>query len=71
MSLSEQKRLVDFLDERLIGFGRIQEILNNQINTLPAYRKSLIHECVTGQRRVTEADVARIEKQAPDEWRMN
>lgn len=22
-----------------------------------AYRKSLIHECVTGQRRVTEADV--------------
>jgi type I restriction enzyme S subunit len=24
--------------------------------TLTAYRKSLIHECVTGQRRVTEAD---------------
>ena len=28
------------------------------IATLTAYRKSLIHECVTGQRRVTEADVA-------------
>ena len=25
-----------------------------------AYRKSLIHECVTGQRRVTEKDVARV-----------
>jgi hypothetical protein len=24
-----------------------------------SYRKSLIHECVTGQRRITEADVAR------------
>ena len=26
---------------------------------LTAYRKSLIHECVTGQRRITEADVRR------------
>jgi hypothetical protein len=24
---------------------------------LTAYRKSLIHECVTGQRRITEADI--------------
>jgi len=30
-----------------------------QIDTLTAYRKSLIHECVTGQRRVTEADSRR------------
>ena len=28
-----------------------------QIETLIAYRKSPIHECVTGQRRVTEADL--------------
>ena len=27
-----------------------------QIATLTAYRKSLIHECVTGQRRISEAD---------------
>jgi hypothetical protein len=33
-----------------------------QIATLTAYRKSLIHECVTGQRRVTEADVARVRR---------
>ena len=26
---------------------------------LAAYRKSLIHECVTGQRRVTDEDVRR------------
>jgi type I restriction enzyme S subunit len=30
-----------------------------QIDTLTAYRKSLIHECVTGQRRVTEVDSRR------------
>ena len=30
-----------------------------QIATLTAYRKSLIHECVTGQRRVTDEDVRR------------
>ena len=28
-----------------------------QIATLIAYRKSLIHECVTGQRRVTDEDL--------------
>jgi len=31
-----------------------------QIAALTAYRKSLIHECVTGQRRVTEADLNRV-----------
>lgn len=29
--------------------------IESQIATLTAYRKSLIHECVTGQRRVTDA----------------
>ena len=29
-----------------------------------AYRKLLIHECVTGQRRVTEAEVPRAEARA-------
>lgn len=35
-------------------------VLNQQMKTLRAYRNSLIHECVTGQRRVTEADLARV-----------
>lgn len=34
--------------------------IQSQIETLIAYRKSLIHECVTGQRRITEADVRRL-----------
>jgi type I restriction enzyme S subunit len=32
-------------------------ILNQQIKTLRTYRKSLIHECVTGKRRISEDDV--------------
>jgi type I restriction enzyme, S subunit len=32
-------------------------VLNRQMKTLRAYRNSLIHECVTGQRRITEADL--------------
>ena len=34
--------------------------IETQIATLTAYRKSLIHECVTGQRRVTESDLNRV-----------
>ena len=37
---------------------RIASGIESQIATLTAYRKSLIHECVTGQRRVTEADLS-------------
>ena len=46
--------------------NQIAQIVNgieSQIATLTAYRKSLIHECVTGQRRITEADVQRAAAQ--------
>ena len=48
-----------FLDAKLAEVKRIDAGIESQIATLVAYRKSLIHECVTGQRRVTEADVTR------------
>jgi len=35
-------------------------VLNKQMEILLAYRKSLIHECVTGKRRVTEAELDRL-----------
>lgn len=38
---------------------RVRDNISAQIDALGAYRKSLIHECVTGQRRVTEADLKR------------
>jgi len=31
---------------------------------LTACRKSLIHECVTGQRRITDADVRRVNSES-------
>ncbi|MGQ0816297.1 MAG: restriction endonuclease subunit S [Gemmatimonadota bacterium] len=39
---------------------RAATIIEAQLSTLIAYRKSLIHECVTGQRRITDDDVKRV-----------
>jgi type I restriction enzyme S subunit len=54
----EQEAICAYLDEKLAEIKRIVAGIESQIATLTAYRKSLIHECVTGQRRVTEADLA-------------
>ena len=35
-------------------------VLNKQMRTLRAYRNSIIHECVTGQRRITELDLSQV-----------
>jgi type I restriction enzyme S subunit len=58
--LEEQGAICDFIDTKLTEIKRLVESIHQQITTLLAYRKSLIHECVTGQRRVTDADVARV-----------
>lgn len=68
-SLDEQERIANFLDEKCkvidaIGSKKpIQSdgarqvgIIDSQLISLQAYRKSLIHECVTGKRRITSAD---------------
>jgi len=55
----EQEAICTFLDAKLAEVKRIDAGIASQITTLVTYRKSLIHECVTGQRRITEADVAR------------
>ena len=47
------------LDKRPDYTPRPSKVLNQQMDTLLAYRKSVIHECVTGQRRVTEEDLRR------------
>ncbi len=55
----EQEAICAHLDAKLTEVKRIVTNIEAQITTLTAYRKSLIHECVTGQRRVTEADIGR------------
>lgn len=59
--LSEQREICTFLDDKLNNIGKISDGIQKQIDTLIAYRKSLIHECVTGQRRITEADLQRVQ----------
>ncbi len=56
--LHEQREIADFVDRKEHEFRTLCAQIERQIATLTAYRKSLIHECVTGQRRVTEADLA-------------
>ena len=56
----EQEKIAEFLDAKAAESRKTKAILNKQIETLIAYRKSLIHECVTGQRRISEADARRI-----------
>lgn len=51
----EQAEIAAFLDAKTAGVRKTKSILAKQIETLAAYRKALIHECVTGQRRVPEA----------------
>ncbi len=51
--LPEQKRIVAFLDGRRAAFDKLKANLQRQIEILEQYRKSLIHECVTGERTVS------------------
>ena len=55
--LKEQAAIAEYLDAKEQEIHLISGTIQTQIATLIAYRKSLIHECVTGQRRITEADV--------------
>jgi type I restriction enzyme S subunit len=56
---AEQEAICGVLDTKLAEVERIVTSIETQIATLTTYRKSLIHECVTGQRRITEADMRR------------
>jgi type I restriction enzyme S subunit len=60
--LTEQEAICAYLETKLGEVKNIVTSIESQIATLTAYRKSLIHECVTGQRRITEADVRQAEK---------
>lgn len=58
--MNEQKEICREIERRAKEVNDVKAAIERQIATLTAYRKSLIHECVTGQRRVTEADVRRV-----------
>ncbi len=55
-----QLRTVANLDAKLAEVKHISGGIESQIAKLIAYRKSLIHECVTGKRRITEVDLKQV-----------
>jgi type I restriction enzyme S subunit len=55
--IEEQREIVAYLDAKTAEASRIGAGIETQVATLTAYRKSLIHECVTGQRRISEVDL--------------
>jgi type I restriction enzyme, S subunit len=72
--VEEQKRITAYLKLSCIAIDAVvsltksnndflqnKGVLNKQMRTLLAYRNSLIHECVTGKRRITEAYLKEIE----------
>lgn len=56
--LHGQHAIYEYLGDKVGELSRVVCCIELQISTLTAYRKSLIHECVTGQRRVSEADLS-------------
>jgi type I restriction enzyme, S subunit len=57
----EQLEIVASLDRKTKEIAAVAKTINDQITVLIGYRKSLIHECVTGQRRISEADFKHVQ----------
>ena len=57
--VAEQREIAAFIQKNDAEFRPLLSQIEHQIATLTAYRKSLIHECVTGQRRISADDVNR------------
>ncbi len=62
--LPVQRQIVGKIEQHDVKHHNIYTGIKSQIATLTAYRKSLIHECVTGQRRITEADLRRAQNRS-------
>jgi len=58
--IKEQEQIAEFLDDKIAKNAKLENNLVKQISTLKQYRKSLIHECVTGKRRITEDDLQNL-----------
>lgn len=52
-SLSEQQRIVDYLDSKCVEIDSAVAEKKKQLETLEAYKKSLIYEYVTGKKEVS------------------
>jgi len=55
--VKEQEKIAAFMASKTNEIKKLKTNIFTQITTLENYRKSLIHECVTGKRRIMEADI--------------
>lgn len=55
--LDEQKQICSELERRAKDVIAVRTLIEAQVGKLIGYRKSLIHECVTGQRRISDEDL--------------
>lgn len=59
-SKAEQETIVQQLDILSEKTHKLKEKLNAQITTLQTYRKSLIHECITGKKQVWDGKIEKV-----------
>lgn len=57
--LEEQKNIAKYLEEAVGNIEKAQNIIEVQIEKLIEYKNLLIHEYVTGKRRVTKEDITK------------
>jgi len=56
-SLEKQEDIINQLESLRLKVNEMIKKTENQITTLQSYRKSLIHECVTGKKQVYMGDI--------------
>ncbi|KAF0155808.1 MAG: Restriction modification system DNA specificity domain protein [Syntrophaceae bacterium] len=59
-SIDVQRTIIADLERRMLQQKQIHGNIESQITTLTTFRKSLIYECVTGQRRIMESDLKKV-----------
>jgi type I restriction enzyme S subunit len=55
--INEQIRIQKYLDKKIDAIELVRDNIQQQMDVLVSYRASLIHECVTGKRRITDQDL--------------
>ena len=58
--VEEQLSVVKEIEGQNFQRQQVRSKIESQIYILTSYRKALIHECVTGQRRISETDLTRV-----------
>jgi type I restriction enzyme S subunit len=56
--LNKVAKIASYLRAKSEKISSLVQNLEAQITALEQYRKSLIHESVTGKRRITDADIS-------------